>query len=230
MGIQFKRNDVSLKKQVIDSMRKAIVDGLFVPGQKLNERELCVLFDVSRSLIREALQQLEAEALITIVPFRGPMVSEIMQDEAKSIYEVRQALEALVGAGCAKNASDDEIATLDAALTRIADCQGSESQQNLVQAKNEFYDILLDTCGNPVVKEVLTRLNNRINYLRRLSMSQPGRLSETVKELKAIINAIRNRDVNLASKLCSEHVGKAANIALLVMQTRTEEPSIPEEQ
>jgi len=95
MSIQFERPDISLKKHVIDGMRAAIVEGVFAPGQKLVERELCATFDVSRSLIREALQKLEAEALITIVPHRGPMVALITPSEARSIYAVREALEAL---------------------------------------------------------------------------------------------------------------------------------------
>lgn len=226
MSIQFERSDVSLKKQVIDGMRKAIVEGSFAPGQKLVERELCGLFDVSRSLMREVLQQLEAEALITIVPFRGPMVAEILLEEARSIYEVRQALEALVGAGCARNATGHDIVMLEAALQRIAECKNSGDQKILVQAKNEFYDILMNACGNPVVKEMLTGLNNRINYLRRLSMSQPGRLDETVKELSAIIEAIRKRDAGLTSRLCSAHVGKAAEIALQVMQAQSEKTAV----
>lgn len=217
MIIKFERVDVSLKKQVIDGMRAAVVDGSFLPGQKLVERELCELFDVSRPLMREALQQLEAEALITIVPYRGPIVSEITLAEAKSIYAVRQALEALAGAGCAENASAGDVAALEASVHDMAKCQGNEDQKPLVQAKNEFYNVLLTACGNPVVEAILKGLNNRTNALRRLSMSQPGRLTDTVQELKGIVGAIRNRDAELASKLCAEHVAKAAAIALHVM-------------
>jgi DNA-binding GntR family transcriptional regulator len=215
MGIKFERVDVSLKKQVIDGMRKAVVGGSFLPGQKLVERELCQLFDVSRSLMREVLQQLEAEALITVVPYRGPVVSEITPDEARSIYAVRQALEALAGAGCAANASDRDIADLETSLENIAKHQDIADQKALVEAKNEFYRVLLTACGNPVVEEILTGLNNRINSLRRLSMAQPGRLADTVHELKGIINAIRERDAERASKLCAQHVANAAAVALL---------------
>jgi len=217
MSIQFERVDVSLKKQVIDGMRKAIVDGSFSPGQKLVERELCQLFDVSRSLMREVLQQLEAEALITIVPFRGPMISEIRLDEAKAIYAVRQALEALAGAGCAQNASESDIAALEANLAIIVQFADGADPKSVVHAKNEFYNVLLSACGNPVVKEILTGLNNRINFLRRLSMGQPGRLVDTASELQGIIDAIRQRDADLASQLCADHVGKAAAIALQAM-------------
>lgn len=218
MTIQFERAEVSLKKQVIDSMRKAIVEGVFIPGQKLVERELCELFGVSRPLMREALQQLEAEALITIVPHRGPMVAEITLEEARSIYAVRQALEALAGSGCAQHATEDDVAALERCLQRIALCRdGGADQKTLVQAKNEFYAVLLRACGNAVAREILTGLNNRINALRRLSLSQPGRLADTVRELEAIIAAIRGRDADLAAGLCAEHVSKAAGIALGMM-------------
>ncbi|CAM3723573.1 GntR family transcriptional regulator [Bordetella tumulicola] len=217
MNIQFERVDVSLKKQVIDHMRDAIIDGSFAPGQKLVERELCELFDVSRSLMREALQKLEAEALITIVPHRGPAVAEITLEEARAIYAVRQALEALAGAGCAQHATESDIAALEASLERIAACQGNDDQKALVKAKNDFYRVLLKACGNPIVQEMLTGLNNRITSLRRFSMGQPGRLAHTVKELEAVIDAIRSRDAARASKLCADHVSKAATIALRVM-------------
>lgn len=218
MVIKFERADVSLKKQVIDGMREAVVNGSFSPGQRLVERELCEMFDVSRSLMREALQQLEAEALITIVPYRGPIVSEITLDEARCIYAVRQALEALAGAGCAEHATEQDIANLEASLASIALCVDETDQRRLVQAKNEFYRTLLSACGNPVVAETLTALNNRINFLRRLSMSQPGRLTDTVAELGEIIEAIRNKDAALASKLCAQHVAKASEIAMRAMK------------
>lgn len=217
MSIQFERSEISLKKQVIDSMRNAIIDGTFAPGQKLVERELCEMFDVSRSLIREALQKLEAEALITIVPHRGPAVADITLDEARSIYAVRQALESLAGAGCAQHASERDIAALRASLQRIAACQGTDDQKSLVHAKNEFYRVLLKCCGNPIVLEMLMGLNNRINSLRRFSMRHPGRLEHTIRELEEIINAIAKRDSKLAAKLCAEHVERAAAIALAVM-------------
>ncbi|PCO29962.1 GntR family transcriptional regulator, partial [Escherichia coli] len=59
------------------TLRTAILDGVFAPGQKLSERELCESLDVSRSCLRESLQHLQAEGLITIVPHRGPEVTDI---------------------------------------------------------------------------------------------------------------------------------------------------------
>jgi len=78
------------------------------------------------------------------------------------------------------------------------------------------------------VQEILTGLNNRINALRRLSMSQPGRLTHTIEEIAAIISAIRNHDAPLAARRCAEHVSHAADTALHVMTQQTgDAPSLP---
>ena len=91
------RSMVSLKKQVVESLRTAIFDRRFSPGDRLVERELCEMLDVSRTLLREALSQLEAEGVVQIIPHRGPIVAVYRAEDAKSIYEVRAALEEMAG-------------------------------------------------------------------------------------------------------------------------------------
>src|SRR5687768_16541072 len=82
-----------LRRQVIGLLRNAILTFEYEPGQRLVERDLCERFDVSRTVIREALRHLEAEGLIQIVPNRGPVVSAATPAEARDLYEVREALE-----------------------------------------------------------------------------------------------------------------------------------------
>ncbi len=70
-------------------LRSAIGSGLFKPGQRLIERELCEQVGVGRTSIREALRQLEAEGLVTTIPHRGPIVSTISVEEAEQLYDLR---------------------------------------------------------------------------------------------------------------------------------------------
>ena len=92
------REEMSLRQRTSEALRTAILDGVFSPGQKLLERELCENLGVSRPLLRESLQHLQAEGLITIVPHKGPEVTNITRDEVKDIYEVRASLSASVSA------------------------------------------------------------------------------------------------------------------------------------
>ncbi len=210
LDLHIPRDVTSLRQQVTDRLREAILYGRFEPGQKLVERELCERLDISRTLLREALQHLQAEGLIINVPHRGPSIAVIGEAEAREIYQVRQSLEALAGEGFARNATDEQIGRLKGALDHL---RSPDAAANLLAAKNGFYAILLEGCGNRVVGQLLTRINNRVTLLRRISLGQPGRLAETLKELAAIVAAVEARDSRLAGRLCAAHVARAAAVA-----------------
>ncbi|WP_076591454.1 GntR family transcriptional regulator [Herminiimonas arsenitoxidans] len=212
------REETSLRERATQTLRKAILDGHFAPGQKLSERELCEDLDVSRSCVREALQHLQAEGLITIIPHRGPEVTTISAQEVRDIYEVRANLESLAGRNFANNASPEQIQALRAKLTELAEPDVAEDRSTMLTVKNQFYDILIEGCGNLVAGQMLQQLNNRVTVLRRISMSQPGRFANTLKELDAIVTAIENRDGDTAARLCAEHVQKAVDNVLRSMQ------------
>lgn len=211
------REETSLRQRATDALRSAILEGVFTPGQKLSERELCESLDVSRSCVRESLQHLQAEGLITIIPHRGPEVTSISRDEVRDIYEVRANLESLAGQGFALNASDAQRQALRAKLTELSAADVAQDRARLLAIKNQFYDILVGGCGNAVVGQMLRQLNNRVTVLRRISMAQPGRLPNTLRELDAIVSAIEQRDGVTAARLSREHVQRAAESVLRSM-------------
>lgn len=206
------REETSLRERTTNMLRTAILDGVFAPGQKLSERELCESLHVSRSCLREALQHLQAEGLITIVPHKGPEVTSISIPEVRDIYEVRASLESLAGRGFALNATDAQRMALRTKLKELA--QLGEDGAMRLAIKNQFYDILIDGCGNLVAGQMLKQLNNRVTVLRRISMSQPGRLPQTLQELDAIVSAIEQRDADTTARLCESHVKRAAESVL----------------
>lgn len=211
------REETSLRQRTTQTLRTAILDGVFAPGQKLSERELCESLDVSRSCLRESLQHLQAEGLITIIPHRGPEVTDISVQEVRDIYEVRASLEGLASRGFALHASDAQRAALRAKLGELAVPGVAGDKVALLAIKNQFYDILIEGCGNLVAGQMLRQLNNRVTVLRRISMSQPGRLPQTLAELDAIVAAIERRDAEAAARLSSEHVQKAGQGVLRAM-------------
>jgi DNA-binding GntR family transcriptional regulator len=189
------REETSLRQRTTQTLRTAILDGVFAPGQKLSERELCESLDVSRSCLRESLQHLQAEGLITIVPHRGPEVTDISVQEVRDIYEVRASLEGLASRGFALHASEAQRAALRAKLGELAVPGVASDKVALLAIKNQFYDILIEGCG----------------------MSQPGRLPQTLAELDAIVAAIEQGDAEKAARLSAEHVQKAGQGVLRAM-------------
>lgn len=224
-NLQIPRQAATLRLLVETKLRSAIAAGHFKPGQRLIERELCEQIGVGRTSIREALRQLEAEGLVTTIPHRGPEVSSITYDEARQLYEVRALLEGFAGRAFAENGSEDDIAELGDAVERFAAAAADSDRSALIEAKTHFYAVLMNGTGNMFVKQTLTLLHNRITLLRVTSMTQPGRLQDSVAELREIYEAIRARDGERASLICQRHIQTAAKIALAVLKQNEAEQS-----
>ena len=203
LGLHLPRETASLRQQVTDTLRVSILSGSLRPGQKLIERLLCEELLVSRTILREALQHLQAEGVIVSTPRRGLSVAKPDAQEANQMLRVRQALTPLVGEEFARNASNAQVARLRAQVDRLGD-------QNAMSAENKFYSILLEGCGNSVAGSMLALLNNRIIILQHLIPSVVSHRSDTFDELRGIVSAIEARDAELASRLCAAHVETGA--------------------
>jgi DNA-binding GntR family transcriptional regulator len=213
----------SVRSLVEVELRKAIISGRFAPGTHLSDRLLCEEFGVSRSIIREATRLLEAEGLVTAIPQRGPFVAFVTAAEAVQIYEVRAALEACAGQGFAERASDAERAELEAVFADLARMKAHASQADLLEAKRRFYAVLLRGCRNAYVARMLGQLLNRNNQLRAMSLSTPGRLVNTIRELRRIMEAIRDRDGEGSAAACRDHVRAASVVALRLLRAREDQ-------
>jgi GntR family transcriptional regulator, trigonelline degradation regulator len=209
-----------VRRQVEDRLREAIQKGVFKPDTRLVERDLCTRLGVSRTSLREALRQLEAEGLVLLLPNRGPVVASLSVDDARQIYELRALLEGFAGEAFAVHASDAQRRKLEACVDALHAAVHAGRYVDLIDIKEAFYAILLEGAGNAFVAETLKRLNNRIRRLRATSLSDPGRPKQTSAEIDRLMQAIRKRDGALARQRCVEHVQKAAKAAIGVLESQ----------
>ncbi len=202
---------------VEEKLRAAIAKGLFKPGQRLVERELCELIGVGRTSIREALRQLEAEGLVQTIPHRGPIVSSISAQEARQLYEIRALLEGYAGRQFAERKDPQAVKALDKTVKALVKAVKGNEQLALIEAKSQFYKVLMGGAENVFVTQMLTGLHNRITLLRLTSMTQPGRLARSIAEIGDIYDAIAAGDGDAAEKACRLHIQEAAKVALAVL-------------
>jgi DNA-binding GntR family transcriptional regulator len=207
-----------LRKQVIDLLRGAITSFEYRPGQRLVERDLCERFDVSRTVVREALRHLEAEGLIELVANRGPVVSSTSPEDARALYEVREALESLAAQLCAERATPVQKRALARALNRVKTAYRKADLSEQLYAKDEFYKALTDGAQNAVIASMLRTIQARVQMLRGLSLQVEGRLRESQTELQEVVDAIERGDPEAAGTLAANHVRNAGNAAFERMQ------------
>lgn len=211
-----------LRLQVLDGLRRAIIDGRLAPGARLIERELTEMMGVSRTVIREALRQLESEGLITNVPNKGPEVRELSPDEAKDLYTIRAVLEGLAARLFVQNAEARELKDLAEALELVADAYQGGNAQEVLESKNRFYEVLFEGAGSETLSSMLGTLHARIWRWRALGLSHPRRSGSrsraSVKGLRAMLAAIRRRDADAAERLTREEAQSAAAEIMRLME------------
>jgi DNA-binding GntR family transcriptional regulator len=178
------------------------------------ERELIEMMDVSRTVIREALRQLETEGLVGTIANKGPVVRELSASEAKELYAIREVLVGLAARLFVLNGQPKQMKALRTALDDVVRCYASGDPTNILQAKNVFYDALVTGAGSESLSSMISILHARIRRWRALGLSHPKRSPkrsrESVSSLRAMFTAIKAGNALKAEKLAREETAQAA--------------------
>jgi GntR family transcriptional regulator, trigonelline degradation regulator len=216
VGLDLRIKPQSVLLQTVEKLRETIMTGVFEPGSRLVEANLCDLFAVSRPVIREALRSLEAERLISIIPNRGPLVRTLSWKEAAEIYQVRSLLEGEAARVSAERATPADVGAMRAALKAFNQAVRCGDATGELTSTEAFYAAILRSCGNTVIEETLSGLAARINFLRAKSMSRTGRSKSSAAELAALLAAIEAGDGEAARTAAVRHVARAQAAAKLI--------------
>jgi DNA-binding GntR family transcriptional regulator len=212
-----------VRKLVADNIRNAIISGRFAPGARLKEHELVSWTGVSRTAVREALRQLEAEGVVDNIPNKGPVVATVTPEEARCHYEVRAALESLLAKAAAENVTKADATKLKQFSTDLRKSFERGSIEQMLKVKNELDEYLLSMSHNTLLVGFLQLIHARLAYLRPLVLQQGDRLHENVDEISAMIDAIVAGDAKKAAKAALVHVQRGGEATLALLNSQAQE-------
>jgi GntR family transcriptional regulator, trigonelline degradation regulator len=212
------RTAAPLRRSVVEALRQSIVLGRLAPGARLIERELIEMMGVSRTVVREALRQLEAEGLIDVVANKGAVVRNLSRAEAEDLYAIRAVLEGLAARLFTEHADKGALDELTAALARTVEAYKDGLPTTIVEAKNTFYEILFRGAGSEALSAMIDALQARVWRWRVLGVAHPQRSeqrsAEAIRDLKALVAAVAAGDAALAERIARTEVMNAAAEAL----------------
>lgn len=199
----------SLPSLVQAEIEQMILRGELRAGQRINEVELAERFSTSRSPVREALRALEECGLVRSERNRGSFVREVTLEEADEAYDVREALDELIGRRLAERISAAQLASLRDLLARMDDATAARDPKRYHALNLEFHDALVDYVGNSRLKETYTRLTKELLLFRLRGLQEGGGLAVSNAEHKAVVKAIASRDPDEAGRVLRAHAVKS---------------------
>ena len=211
-----------LREVVFESLREAIIRGMLKPGERIMEVQLAEELGVSRTPVREAIRKLELEGLVVMLPRRGAYVAGISVKDIADVFEVRAALEALAATLAAMRITDDELEELERSLVEIAEVSDSQDIEVVVAKDTRFHDIIYRASRNAWLIQIVSHLQDQVQRFRMATLSRPGRTKEAVEEHKKIVEAISERNSELAAQLAREHIENAESSFLNSLKEREE--------
>jgi DNA-binding GntR family transcriptional regulator len=198
-----------LRDQVADSLRAAILDGRFKPGDRLIEDRLAEEFGVSRNPIREAMRTLASEGLIEVNARRGAVVTSLSAEEAEELLEVRATLEAANARLAARRRNPEILKQLKAILAQGTAAIETGRSAELPRLNDDFHTHLARAGCNRVLSDLMKTMRDRTAPLFRGVGPEVARI--TWAEHADILRAVIAGDPELASLLAYRHVRSAGS-------------------
>ena len=190
---------VTAEEAVTTELRRAIREGLLVPGQRLTQSEIAGQLGVSRIPLRDALRRLEVESLVTIDGHKGARVTELTADDVAEIYEMRIVLEAKCMAYAVDNIGKETARILAVAATASADNTLSPSEA--FNQRRSFYSDIYHHANRPRMRRIIMQLRDNVDRYHLLSNRAHAHRAHN-----ELADAIADRKPSRAAAVLVEHI------------------------
>jgi len=187
-------------------IRKRIIAGEMKPGHRLKEKELCQLFGLSRTPVREALVRLQQEGFVEEAEGKKFKVSEITLKSILELHEIRELMEGHAVKRVAKNRTRAQVDELRELTKRMEQALGVRDPDLFFEADLEFHAKLIRFCGNRALQDLAVQLTEKIQRVRFLTLYVHRRLEETIDEHSKILDGIEAQDPRSAQKALNTHL------------------------
>jgi DNA-binding GntR family transcriptional regulator len=196
----------SLHDEVASQLRDRIFAGELMPGTFLDEATLAEQLQISRTPLREALKVLTAEGLVRHEPRRGCFVNEVTEEDLDEIFPVIALLEGRCAREAATNATDEDLAALEALHDKLNRHAKAKRINEYYAANFAIHEAIIQLANNRWLAQVIADLRKILKLARLQQLHAPGRLEQSLSEHMAVFAALKARDPEGAEAAMRTHL------------------------
>jgi DNA-binding GntR family transcriptional regulator len=208
----------TVSEQIADQLRSEILAGLIPPGTRLFQDVEAERLQVSRTPLREAFRQLEAERLVQIIPNRGAIVTQLTAEEVREVFMIRGELEPLAAALAAQRASREDVRAVGSLLEELEYAREHGRHRSLLELNKSFHFMVYEASAMPRLVNIISSLWGPIEAMRATYASEPVTAKHAADEHARLYEAIRDGDRSAAVEVTRQHIETMAAALLAWME------------
>lgn len=202
------RGEASLHGEILSRLRDHVVEGNIPDGARIPERQLCEMFGISRTPLREALKVLAAEGLIELLPNRGARVRRLSPRDLEELFDVMAGLESLAGRLACETITDEEIAEIERQHYEMYGYYLHRDMHNYFLANQRIHERIVAASRNEALRAAYANFAGRIRRVRYSAnfARKRQRWAEAMREHEAILDALRRRAGSELADILFQHL------------------------
>lgn len=198
-------NLISIRERVYLHIKDLILDGEFKAGDRLVERELAERLNISRTPIREALFRLESQGFVKTVPRKGVIVADISEKEIIEVFTILASLEVLAAKLAVQKLDDEMESKFSGSIKKVKEYLNNP-EEDAAELHSELNNLLYSSAKNVKLYEMLSGLSDYIRAFAKIGHKNPGRAKQSMEEHLKIMEAIVNKEMEMAEYLTKIHI------------------------
>jgi len=201
-----------------DLLRQEIVSGKLQAGSRITVADVASRYGVSQMPVREALQCLQGEGIVVLLPHKGARVLSLDAHFVNNMYDLRGAIESLLARLALPNLTNAVMTRLEEIRQQIDRAAKNGDEKGLLSLNGEFHRLLYRHADNPIALEIYNHYNGLMGTLRQKYGEGPGRLEEISAGLAEVLDALRPQDAERLSRLSLHLCEQAKRDILKLME------------
>ena len=204
----------SRQEAVAAALRLDILRGRIAAGARLDIDEIAARHGVSRTPVRDAMKQLEAEGLVQVLPYRGVEVTSLAAEDLRELFAIRITLERLAVAEAARSITPSEVGGLRRILRRMD--RARQRDESWITLNTSFHDAVHAASRWPRLIEMIRVQRTNLERYVRASAGDLG-IEEQQREHWALLEALAAQDADAAQEVIAQHLERTAQTLLRLL-------------
>ena len=197
-----------LSDTLLGKLQREILTGVYKPGQKLTEQELCSRYQISRTPVREALKQLEADGLVEMILNRGAFVVGMSDQDYQDLFELRKICEIQAVKWAIERIDEDQMDRLEETFEFMEFYTLRNDIDKMLTINTGFHQVIYEASGNRQLQKLLTSYQNIVKFKNADSVYDDDYLQQVLEEHRAIFKAFVDGDVKSGAQAMERHMNR----------------------